>query len=157
MGKRKIGEIYNRPIIEGDINLKTSSEIHKSELNVPQSGGESGGGDAPSGGSGMLYFDCSSVPDNKRPQIAEFALMGQVVKRDDGSFWPPAMYVITNGIDAFASGLSAFGISPMLGDIQPFGGPFTEEKIIELIQNVEILTSTSIPRITEEEFYNLEA
>lgn len=31
--KRKIGEIYNKPIIEGDINLKTSNEIHKSELN----------------------------------------------------------------------------------------------------------------------------
>lgn len=32
MGKRKIGEIYNKPIIEGDINLKTPNEIHKSEL-----------------------------------------------------------------------------------------------------------------------------
>ena len=30
--KRKIGEIYNKPIIEGDINLKTPNEIHKSEL-----------------------------------------------------------------------------------------------------------------------------
>lgn len=32
--KRKIGEIYNKPIIEGDINLKTPNEIHKSELSV---------------------------------------------------------------------------------------------------------------------------
>lgn len=32
MGKRKIGEIYNKPIVEGDINLKTPNEIHKSEL-----------------------------------------------------------------------------------------------------------------------------
>lgn len=39
MGKRKIGEIYNKPIIEGDINLKTPNEIHKSELS-----GELGGG-----------------------------------------------------------------------------------------------------------------
>ena len=30
--KRKIGTIYNKPIIEGDINLKTPNEIHKSEL-----------------------------------------------------------------------------------------------------------------------------
>ena len=30
--KRKIGEIYNKPIVEGDINLKTPNEIHKSEL-----------------------------------------------------------------------------------------------------------------------------
>lgn len=36
--KRKIGEIYNKPIVEGDINLKTPNEIHKSELS---GGGES--------------------------------------------------------------------------------------------------------------------
>lgn len=30
--KKKIGEIYNKPIIDGDINLKTPNEIHKSEL-----------------------------------------------------------------------------------------------------------------------------
>lgn len=32
MGKRKIGEIYNKPIVIGDKNLVTSHEIHKSEL-----------------------------------------------------------------------------------------------------------------------------
>lgn len=26
--KKKIGEIYNKPIVEGDINLKTLNEIH---------------------------------------------------------------------------------------------------------------------------------
>lgn len=30
--KKRIGTIYNKPIIEGDINLKTTNEIHKSEL-----------------------------------------------------------------------------------------------------------------------------
>lgn len=40
MGKRKIGEIYNKPIVEGDINLKTPNEIHKSELS---GGGASAG------------------------------------------------------------------------------------------------------------------
>ena len=39
MGKRKIGEIYNKPIVEGDKNLVTNNEIHKSEL----SGGSGGG------------------------------------------------------------------------------------------------------------------
>lgn len=42
MGKRKIGEIYNKPIVEGDKNLVTNNEIHKSEL----SGGNTGGGSA---------------------------------------------------------------------------------------------------------------
>ena len=45
--KKRIGTIYNKPIIEGDINLKTPNEIHKSELK--------GGGDNPSGGSVSKY------------------------------------------------------------------------------------------------------
>ena len=57
MGKRKIGEIYNKPIIEGDINLKTPNEIHKSELS-----GELGGGGA-SGEVKVWYY--KDVSDNK--------------------------------------------------------------------------------------------
>lgn len=30
--KKRIGTLYNKPIIEGDINLKTPNEIHKDEL-----------------------------------------------------------------------------------------------------------------------------
>lgn len=37
MGKRKIGSIYGKPIVEGDLNLVTPNEKHKSEL---QGGGE---------------------------------------------------------------------------------------------------------------------
>lgn len=36
--KRKIGKLFNKTIIEGDINLKTPNEIHKNELN--KGGGE---------------------------------------------------------------------------------------------------------------------
>lgn len=32
MGKRKIGEIYNKPIVTGDKNLVTKNEIHESTL-----------------------------------------------------------------------------------------------------------------------------
>ena len=39
--KKRIGTLYNKPIIEGDINLKTPNEIHKDELssNNSQGGG----------------------------------------------------------------------------------------------------------------------
>lgn len=37
--KRKIGKLYNKTIIEGDINLKTSNEIHKNELSQKKGGG----------------------------------------------------------------------------------------------------------------------
>lgn len=39
--KRKIGTIYNKPIVEGDINLKSLNEIHRSELSGNNSAGES--------------------------------------------------------------------------------------------------------------------
>ena len=45
--KKRIGTLYNKPIIEGDINLKTPNEIHKNELK--------GGGNNPSGGSVSKY------------------------------------------------------------------------------------------------------
>lgn len=37
--KKRIGFIYNKPIVDGDINLKTNNEIHKSELYKTHSGG----------------------------------------------------------------------------------------------------------------------
>lgn len=39
--KKRIGTLYNKPIIEGDINLKTPNEIHKNEL---KGGGDNSGG-----------------------------------------------------------------------------------------------------------------
>jgi len=47
--KRKIGEIYNKPIVEGDKNLVTKNEVHKSEL----SGGE---GQENSMGDDILWY-----------------------------------------------------------------------------------------------------
>ena len=41
--KRKVGEIYNIPIVIGDKNLKTKNEIHVDELSNMQNG-EGGGG-----------------------------------------------------------------------------------------------------------------
>lgn len=55
MGKRKIGEIYNKPIVEGDINLKTPNEIHKSEL--------SGGGNSSSEVKVWYYKDVSDTKE----------------------------------------------------------------------------------------------
>lgn len=57
--KRKIGEIYNKPIIEGDINLKTSNEIHKSELS-------SSGGSASSDGEYYKFITHDSLNDMKQ-------------------------------------------------------------------------------------------
>lgn len=63
MGKRKIGEIYNKPIIEGDINLKTPNEIHKSELS-------GGGGNSNASKFGYYYYDITK-PYPSDDQYAE--------------------------------------------------------------------------------------
>ena len=46
--KKKIGEIYNKPIVIGDKNLVTKNEIHESTLK--------GGGTVDSGSSDVEYF-----------------------------------------------------------------------------------------------------
>ena len=67
MGKRKIGEIYNKPIVEGDINLKTPNEIHKSEL--VQGGGEGGKED-------VLYLTINaSIETAGTSEVIPFLLM----------------------------------------------------------------------------------
>lgn len=38
--KRKIGTIYNKPIVTGDKNLVTKNETHISELQGSNGGGE---------------------------------------------------------------------------------------------------------------------
>jgi hypothetical protein len=40
--KKKIGEIYNKPIVTGDKNLVTKNEIHESSLGGNNSGGDGG-------------------------------------------------------------------------------------------------------------------
>ena len=54
--KRKIGEIYNKPIVIGDKNLVTRNEIHESELNA-----STGGGDTPNGGNEWEYFRVNNM------------------------------------------------------------------------------------------------
>lgn len=47
--KKKIGEIYNKPIVTGDKNLVTKNEIHESTLK--------GGGTVDSGSSDVEYYN----------------------------------------------------------------------------------------------------
>ena len=37
--KKRIGTIYNKPIVEGDLNLVTKNEIHKNSLVSSNGGG----------------------------------------------------------------------------------------------------------------------
>lgn len=67
--KRKIGELYNKPIVEGDKNLVTKNETHISELqgNSNNEGGENGNIELTKGKkilSEYYYFDLGLIQNN---------------------------------------------------------------------------------------------
>lgn len=152
MRKRKIGEIYNRPIIEGDINLKTSSEIHKSELSVPQSGGgESGGGDAPSGGGNYEYLNISAMETG---MFKEYVVAMSSLIKVSGMIIPPASAAAESSSgyrDAWNSVNEVCFNTSLKFHIQ--GQIMSAFDFLSALK----VDMASLPRITEEEFYNLEA
>lgn len=152
MGKRKIGEIYNRPIIEGDINLKTSSEIHKSELGVPQSGGsgggETGGGDAPSGGgSSFEYFSVTDVE-----ALSELVFLTSLIKLSySGDVQILTSAIFEDVLNGNAS-LLAIGIDMALPLIMD-GATVTPREFFESM-GITDLSAFGWTPITKEQFYN---
>lgn len=67
--KRKVGELYNKPVVEGDKNLVTKNETHISELqgNSNNEGGENGNIELTKGKkilSEYYYFDLGLIQNN---------------------------------------------------------------------------------------------
>lgn len=154
--KRKVGELFNKPIVQGNENVLSSNEILVEQKGNTFSLKERVNGEVKevSGSStgGMLFFgDFGSAS----VYMAELALMGQVGKFKDGNISPIGMYVSTKGIQDFPNDIIAFGIHPM--DLSSFGLDFSAEGIRKMVENLEILYQTKIREITEEEFYNINA
>lgn len=150
MGKRKIGEIYNKPIVEGDKNLLTKNEIHKNEL----SGGSSGG----SGIRNVEYLDLTADPNS----ITMIELMGGFIS---------AARINFNGKEITSGGL-IIGIqaADQLDNLKAIcidkDLKFTRfSNDLVTLHTYETWTKdftpeiwdlyNSIPRMTEEEFYKI--
>ena len=75
--KKKIGEIYNKPIVIGNKNEVTKNEVHISNLNVQGEGGGSA--------SNMKYYSC--LPDYFLEEEHEVSLVDsvKVMLEEDGS------------------------------------------------------------------------
>lgn len=84
--KRKIGEIYNKPIVEGDKNLVTKNEVHKSEL----SGGEGG-----EEGEGTMFVDADSYEDRK--QLYDY--IASIVKTNEDKYLADRLIIVNNWDD----------------------------------------------------------
>lgn len=161
MTKKRIGTIYGSPIVEGDKNLKTSNEIHVSEL-----GGEGGG-------SGF-YLKLKTPQENEKivqlPHqfgITTFFKIGEAKTTSDlGITILPYSTLVTcwEGVT-----LTAFEVSPRKKDTSMGPTPLPKYDTLEdLLTNISDMTGELSKEqmkeamidpyfeiITEEEFYSL--
>lgn len=136
--KRKIGKLYNKTIIEGDINLKTPNEIHKNELNK-------GGGEL-SKRSSWRYFDVSKLIG-----ISAGQLLPTIVRYSDPTSILSALGVGTGKWEEIkAIGVDGDGFM-FVEDNQPY--TWNEGMALEGM-TPETMAQAGIIEITEEEFLN---
>lgn len=131
--KKKIGEIYNTPIVVGDKNLKTKNEIHIDELNNTQSGG----------GSVMEYLDITNIDAAIKSEIISYSYL---LKYNLGVY--PVAFVL-------AMGGSLSQLAPVVTAV----AVYSAAKVVAgehsgTIGDFLAVVAGNVPRITEEEFYN---
>lgn len=136
--KRKIGKIYNKPIVEGNKNLVTKNEVHKSEL--------SGGGNK----SNLIYIN---RPINGSLQLGWFAYTFKGILNTKLQIFPSTFNnQIANNAIAMSFDLSAKVTA--MDDISKI--VTVEEALKNLTYGGKTLLDILIEnQISEEEFYNL--
>lgn len=148
MAKRKIGELYNKPIVEGDKNLVKDYEIHVDELS--------------GGGSDWLYLDASQ---KNYKNFKDCGWLFHIVTVGEGivdniSSWTTDGGLTAAGpvvgvgiclsalIDNGYSGNKLMTIKELLYTIEPsFGVTFKDA----------ILNTCNLKEITKEEFLSLQS
>lgn len=140
--KKKIGEIYNKPIVEGDKNLVTKNEIHKSGL----SGGSG------SGGEGNIEYvslqDVNFASTEARTALIKMSYAFKYLYKYNGSknIVFTAMYNKPENATVYAV---AIDFSFKIGDKSLMSS--TKEYFAQLGVDTDTLH-----RITKEEFYSLD-
>ena len=151
MTKKRIGTIYGSPIIEGDKNLKTSNEIHVSEL---------GGGEGNTSGiEDVRYYLMSTLQERK--DLAEIMCQGlkYAISVNDPYPIKGCFQATLESVDPALVKAVAIDFNYSF-DILLIGGYFRgtlNDLITFFYENGEAdaLKIYSIPTITKEEFYAL--
>lgn len=152
--KKRIGTLYNKPIIEGDINLKTPNEIHKNELK--------GGGDNSSGSSvskyAPRYYKIAEGAPGEMGNINAYVATIKIKVYENISILPPFV-----GKDIRDGQVLGFGFAPFYGEVlnkHRFIDSF--ESLIHSIleasgssENFNLIMSY-FTEITEEEYYKID-
>ena len=154
MTKKRIGTIYGSPIIEGDKNLKTSNEIHVSEL---------GGGEGNTSGIEDKRYYMGDVLDSSFILQEFLPCFTKVISNYDSR--------ITSAVELFSGGATSFhpvavelDFNYFMDFLAPNNKYFrgTLNQYLEFVLNntgpdeaEAIKQFYSLPTITKEEFYAL--
>lgn len=140
MTKKKIGEIYNKPIVIGNKNLVKEYEIHIDELVNASHGGEDGG-------RGMKYYDISgSTAEQRHMVIAMAGILGKI----PGQGINPIPRLLLENSGAIIPQITYVAILPD-AELILEGNVVTIETLLGLLG----LPLSSLLEITKEEFYTL--
>lgn len=165
--KRKIGELRNIPIVEGDKNLvREGTEIHINDLQSK--------GDSSFGGGKMEYYKLNLDKYASMGNDAPFGAVFYIgygypsllrIKQNDifviGSYGLAGYYNIHNVEDLLSIGVDAISFDPNIKIIvnNPQGTQFYANNVKEYIDYVitqgAYHEDDALIPITEEEFYNL--
>lgn len=135
--KTKIGEIYNKPIVKGDINLVTKNEIHIDELG---------------GGSTERYFDISKLSLETKQGVTSYTYLCKVKDVSNYIMATPYLYTAPeDNIDTRFSKICAVMLLPKYKILYSNAGD--SDYLIELV--IPSLLEAGAKEITKEEFFNL--
>jgi hypothetical protein len=145
--KKKIGEIYNKPIVIGNKNEITKNEVHIDNLGGSTSG--EGGGSA----STMEYIDVRNIDEDLKWSLINSSYLVKISKEGYIYIYPALfakydfdeLYLYTNAIAIDFSASVAFNNETM-----------TIKEMISRDNGYPLDVFDSIPRITKEEFYSLD-
>jgi hypothetical protein len=139
--KIKIGTIYNKPIVEGDINLKTPNEIHKSELS--EGGGSSSNKFVPK------YY---SIKQDIPSEFREIVMYGSTIKVKYGN----TLYINpTLLVQDTSTTLVGFSFNPIHTEINGTNMYIDSIEELLIIMRASESVLPYIQRITEEEYYTI--
>lgn len=144
--KKKVGELYDKPIVIGNPNEFTKNEIALSEL-----GGSNGGSN------NIKYYN---LPDNTKAKQT-MPVYSTIVKLNSGDL--KVFYGAGQMIEMLTAGDSISEFSEYIVscavdfDALFFATPEEGELKIKDILIPEVISSIGLIEITKEEFYNLNA
>lgn len=146
MSKEKLKLYKGKRVVIGDKNLVTKHEIHVEDVCD---------NDTPISTSNLEYIDARELDSDVKRTLVFTSQIVRSSLGDNKLLMPSALAYYTvsvsNQLTELVENLLAVAIDPN-GDVISDGAELTVSEFVKLAFSVDL---TTLPRITEEEFYNL--